>query len=170
MRVVKPFVSQDTLKIIYYSYFHSIKAYRLLFWGSSTESIKVFKLQKRAIRVMMGCKSYQSCRELFTKLRILPLPSQYIFSLLMYLNKNKDQFTVKSQIYHYATRKQSDFHQPTANRAKYHKGIGYMAVKVFNSLPIDVKKEFDNSKKFRHSLKNFLREKSFYSLQKYFES
>jgi hypothetical protein len=44
-----------------------------------------------------------------------------------------------------------------------------MAVKVFNRLPINVKKEFDNSKKFRHSLKNFLREKSFYSLQEYFE-
>ena len=56
MRAVKPFVSQDTLKIIYYSYFHSIMAYGLPFWGFSTESIKVFKLQKRAIRVMMGCK------------------------------------------------------------------------------------------------------------------
>jgi hypothetical protein len=26
------------------------------------------------------------------------LPSQYIFSLLMFLNKNKDQFTFNSQI------------------------------------------------------------------------
>jgi Mlc titration factor MtfA (ptsG expression regulator) len=58
---------------------------------------------------------------------------------------------------------------PTANQAKYQKGIGYMAVKVFNRLPINAKKESDNSKKFRHSLKNFLREKSFYSLQEYFE-
>jgi len=62
-----------------------------------------------------------------------------------------------------------DFHQPTANRAKYQKGIGYRGVKVFNRLPINVKKESDNFKKFRHSLKNFLREKSFYSLQEYFE-
>jgi hypothetical protein len=87
----------------------------------------------------------------------------------MFLNKNKDQFTVNSQIYHYDTRQQSDFHQPTADQAKYQKGIGYMGVKVFNRLPTKVKKEYDNSKKFRHSLKNFLREKSFYSLQEYFE-
>jgi len=118
---------------------------------------------------MMGCKSNQSCRELFTKLRILPLPSQYILSLLMFLNKNKDQFTANSQIYHYVTRQQSDFHQPIANQAKYQKKIGYMGVKVFDRLPINIKKEFDNSKKFRHSLKNFLREKSFHSLQEYFE-
>ena len=44
-----------------------------------------------------------------------------------------------------------------------------MSVKVFNRLPINIKKVFDNSKKFRHSLKNFLMEKSFYSLQEYFE-
>jgi hypothetical protein len=87
----------------------------------------------------------------------------------MFLNKNKDQFTVISQIYHYDTRQQSAFQQPTANRAKYQKEIGYIGVKVFNRLPTKVKKEFDNSKKFRHSLKNFLREKSFYSLQEYFE-
>jgi hypothetical protein len=87
----------------------------------------------------------------------------------MFLNKNKDQFTVNSQIYHYATRQQSDFHQPTANQTRYQKGFGYMGVKVFNRLPINVKKEFDNSKKFRHCLKNFLRGKSFYSLQEYFE-
>ena len=87
----------------------------------------------------------------------------------MFLNKNKDHFTVNSQIYHYATRQQSDFHQPAANRAKYQKGIGYMGVKVFNMLPINVKKGSDNLKKFRHSLKNFLGEKSFYSLQEYFE-
>ena len=44
-----------------------------------------------------------------------------------------------------------------------------MGVKVFNRLSINIKKEFDNSKKFRHSLKTFLKEKSFYSLKEYFE-
>jgi hypothetical protein len=87
----------------------------------------------------------------------------------MFLNKNKDQFTVNSQIYHYATRQQSNFHQPIANRTKYQKGTGYMGVKVFNKLPISIKKEFNNSKKFKHSLKNFLKEKLFYSLQEHFE-
>jgi hypothetical protein len=86
MRTVKLFVSQDTLIIVYYSYFHTIMAYGLPYWGS-TESIMIFKLQKRVIRVMMECKSNQSCRELFTKLGIIPLPSQYILSLLMILNK-----------------------------------------------------------------------------------
>jgi hypothetical protein len=49
MRTVKPFVSQNALEIIYYSYFHSIMNYGLLLWGSSTESIKIFKFQKKVI-------------------------------------------------------------------------------------------------------------------------
>jgi hypothetical protein len=42
MRTVKPHVSHNTLKIIYYSYFHSIMNYGTLFWSSSPESIKIF--------------------------------------------------------------------------------------------------------------------------------
>jgi len=84
----KLYVHHNTLKIIYYSHFHSVMTYGLIFWGSSTESIKIFGLQKRIIRIMMGCKKNQPCRELFHKLGILSLPSQYIFCLLIFLSKN----------------------------------------------------------------------------------
>jgi hypothetical protein len=33
MRVVQFFLSLDSLKLIYYSYFHSIMTYRIIFWG-----------------------------------------------------------------------------------------------------------------------------------------
>ena len=143
--------------------------YGLLFWGSSTESIKIFKLQKKMIRIMSGYKSNQSCRDLLIKLGILPLPSQYIPSLLLFFNKNKNQFTVNSEIYHYVTRQQSNFYQPQANFTKYQKGICYLGVKVFNKLPPYIKEESDNLRKFKQSLKSFLNEKSVYSLQEYFE-
>jgi hypothetical protein len=68
IRAVKPYVAHNTLKIIYYSHFHSIMTYGLLFWESLTESIRIFKLQKKVIRVMMGYKCNQSCRDLFVKL------------------------------------------------------------------------------------------------------
>jgi len=35
MRAVKPFLSQDALRLVYYSYFHSIMTYGLIFWGNS---------------------------------------------------------------------------------------------------------------------------------------
>ena len=165
IRTVKPYVAHNTLKTIYHSYFHSIMTYGLLFWGSSAESTKILKLQKKVVRIMMGYKNNQSCRDLFVKLKILPLPSQYILSLLMFLNKNKNHFTVNSEIHHYATRQQSNFHQPVANLTKYQKGIGYLGVKVFNKLPLYIKEEFDNTRKFKQSVKDFLIGKPFYSLQ-----
>jgi len=100
----------------------------------------------------MGCRRKQSCRELIIKLGILPLSTQYIFSLLLFLNENKNLFAVNSTIYQYATRQQSNLHQPLANLSKYQKGICYLGVKVFNKLPPYIKEEGDNLRKFKRSL------------------
>jgi len=117
----------------------------------------------------MGCKRNETCGVLFHKIGILSLPSQYIFSLLIFLNKNKNQFTPYSEIHNYATRQQINFHLPQVNLTKCQKGIGYLGIKVFKKLPQYLKVEFDNPKKFKESLKNYLSVKTFYSLQEYFE-
>jgi len=82
MKSVQLLASQQMLKIIYYSSFHSIMSYEVIFWGHSSLGIKVFRLQKRIIRIMTGSKDRDSCRKLFTSMEILPLPSLYIFLLL----------------------------------------------------------------------------------------
>ena len=46
LRVVKPFLSQDSLKMVYYSYFHSAMTYGLIFWGNSHYSSIIFRLRK----------------------------------------------------------------------------------------------------------------------------
>jgi hypothetical protein len=79
MRAVKPFMSPQTLKAIYYSHFHSIIKYGVIFGGHIAPSIRVFKLQKRIIRIMTGSRSKGSCRNFFTNLEILPLSSLCIF-------------------------------------------------------------------------------------------
>jgi hypothetical protein len=57
------------------------------------------------------------------------------------------------------------------NVAKYQRGVYYLGFKVFNALPSDIKTEFNNPKKFKIKvvLKKFLYEKSFYSLDEYFD-
>jgi hypothetical protein len=57
MTSIKPLVSQQTLKAIYYSHFHTIIPYGLMFWGNSAHSARVFRMQKRIIRIMTGSKS-----------------------------------------------------------------------------------------------------------------
>jgi len=57
MRSVKPYVTINTLKMISYSYFHSVMTYGLLFWGNSPDSIK------KIVRIMMGCRIRDSCKK-----------------------------------------------------------------------------------------------------------
>jgi len=82
---------------------------------------------------------------------------------------NKNQFLVNSEIYHTDTRQRANFHHPSVNVVKYQKGVYYVGFKVFNMLPSYIKTEFDNPKKFKVVLQEFLHENSFYSLDKYFE-
>jgi len=135
--------------MIYCSYFHCVMTYGLLFWGHSTDSIKIFGLQKKIIRIMMSSRSSDSCRKLFFNLEILPLPSQCILSLLWFMIRNKNLFLVNSEIYHINTRQHANFHQPSVNMTKYQKGVYYLGVKVFNKIPTYIKVESDNPKKFK---------------------
>jgi hypothetical protein len=35
IRAIKPYMSQETLRMIYFSYFHSVMTYSIIFWGNS---------------------------------------------------------------------------------------------------------------------------------------
>ena len=82
MRSVKPFMSQETLKMVYYPYFHSITSFGLIFWGKSSHSALIFKIKKNMTRIIRECRRRDSCRDLFKNLKVLPLQLQYILSLL----------------------------------------------------------------------------------------
>ena len=82
-------MSLETLKIIYYLNINSIINYGLPFWGTSPHSKKIFRMEKKIVGIMMGCRKEVSCRNLFRKLKILPLMSQYIHSFMMFLIKKQ---------------------------------------------------------------------------------
>jgi hypothetical protein len=45
--VLKPFITQEILVMVYYAYFHLIMNYDIIFWGTSPYSKNIFRLQKR---------------------------------------------------------------------------------------------------------------------------
>jgi hypothetical protein len=47
VKTVKPLLSRETLKILYFSYIHSIMTYDIIFWGNSAYSVKIFRMQRR---------------------------------------------------------------------------------------------------------------------------
>ena len=46
LQSLKPVISVNTLRSIYFANFHSHLRYGILFWGGDSQSIKIFKLQK----------------------------------------------------------------------------------------------------------------------------
>ena len=58
---IKPFMSLDVLRSTYFSYAHSIISYGIVFWGNSSFSEVIFKIQKRIIRIIMNSIWNASC-------------------------------------------------------------------------------------------------------------
>jgi hypothetical protein len=68
--------------------------------------------------------------------------------MLFVIKKNRKEFTDNTEIYEIKTRQQKNLHQPLANVIKYLKGIHYLGIKVYNSLPPHIKDVSDEPKKF----------------------
>jgi hypothetical protein len=106
------FSSKQILRMIYFSYFHSILKWGIIFWGNSTNSVRVFKLQKKVIRIMSGMGPMDSCRDLFRKLQILPLWCEYSLSLMLFFINNQTKFCWGSDFHGLNTRNREQLYLP----------------------------------------------------------
>jgi len=141
--------------MIYHSLFQAVMTYGIIFWGNSSHSIQVFRMLKKAIRIIMGPGNREACRNLFKELNILSLMSQYILSLLTFVSNNREQYFVNSEIHNINTRHTSNLHLPRAHLNIYQKGVYYSGIKLFSSLPWDIKTYNDKPRTFKKAVKNF---------------
>jgi len=51
---------------------------------------KIFKLQKKVVRLICNVKRKTSCRELFRTLSILPVPCVYVMETVCYIKLNNE--------------------------------------------------------------------------------
>ena len=156
IRSTRSVISMKNLRTIYFSYVHSIVAYGIIFCGNSTYSNNIFKLQKRAIRIIMNASNRVLWCEMFKKLNILPLHSQYILSLLFFVVKNIEKFISNSKVHSSNIRHRSDLYAPSIKLTKYQKAVYYSEIKIFNHLPQNIKSMSWDVKKFKLVLKRFL--------------
>ena len=90
-------MSLETLRMVYFAYIHTVISYGIIFGGNQPYSDKIFKIKKRVIRIITSSRPRDSRRELFKNLEILPLYSQYIYSISIYAVKNKHLFHTNNQ-------------------------------------------------------------------------
>jgi len=129
-------------------------------WGK----IIVFQPQKRIIRIVTESRPRGSCRQSLKKLGILPLLSQYIFSLLLVIVNNKASFQMNSEIH------SINLSSTTRRFDNVQNGTYYTSIKVFGYLPTHIKNLSHNHNHFRLALRDLHHFHSFYTLEEYFNS
>jgi len=116
---------------------------------------------------MTNSRNRTSCHGLFKELGILPLSSQYILLLMLFVAKNREDFIINSDIQPYNTWFNTNLHPSSARLTKYQKGTYFSATKIYNCLPARIKQLSGDVNKFKLALKKFLSAGSFYSVEEF---
>jgi hypothetical protein len=87
---------------------------------------------------MEGCGNRVSCRNLFKKLQILPLTSQYMLSLLVFVVQN-NFFLANNENHNLDTIQRNNLYLLQTNLTIYHKAAYYSGIKLLNNLPLEIK-------------------------------
>jgi hypothetical protein len=98
---------------------------------------------------------------------ILTVPSLYIYSLLMFVVRNRNFYQTNDNIHHINTRQFGMLHIPSVRLSSIKRGVLYSSIMVFNNLPQNLQKMSNNTLIFKCMLKSFLTANAFYSMDEY---
>jgi hypothetical protein len=94
--------------------------------------------------------------------------SQYIFSVLLFVWKNRKLFSINHDAHNLQTRQRSNLYLPTSTLTLYQKGVYFAGIKLFNNLPLEIKEIIGIHKQFKISLRRYLITHCFYDLKEYY--
>lgn len=160
--------SQHTALLAYHGYVGSVLRYGIILWGHSSDSNRIFVTQKKCIRAICMVHPLQSCKPLFKKLNILPLPSLYIYEMSCFVKQHMNLFKKASEIYPRNTRNPDRLVLTNAPRTRlYQKNCYAMGIKIYNKLPADIK--LLPLIKFKRVLHAWLLQNNFYTVSEFFD-
>jgi hypothetical protein len=113
-----------------------------LFWGGGRGVILLtasifLSCTKQVLRTITDSKNKNSC-DLFRKLSILTLLSQYVFSLC-FVVMNRVKYMLNNDINGSNTIQTSNVHQAISNLTLYQRGACHMVLNIYNRLPACIK-------------------------------
>ena len=89
---------------------------------------------------------------LHRKTEILPVPCQYILSLMSFIIDNPNNFQTGLEIHGLHTRSKNQFFIPIANLTSVQKAITYSGIKISDSLPSNIVNLKSDRKQFKNEL------------------
>jgi hypothetical protein len=143
----------NTLRSTHFANFYSHLRYGILFRGGDSQSAKVFKLQKKVVRLIHNVKRKTSCRELFRTLNILPAPCVYIMETVYYIKLNNKGLKQNLAIHDNKTRHRSNFQTQFCRTNIFKKSVNNPGAKLYK-LP-NYFKTLREFKTFQKTTKSF---------------
>jgi hypothetical protein len=103
----------------------------LYFGGTRRTVLKFLDYKKRQLESWKDVGIESRVEILFQKLDILPLTSQYVLSLLMFVVQNKNFFLTNNENHNIDTRQRNNLYLPQANLTIYQLGAYCLGIKFF---------------------------------------
>ena len=109
---------------------------------------RIFKLQKKAIRIISHSNYLAHTKPIFSCLKILTVFDMYLLqcAIFMYLCSKKmlpisllNHFCRNDSIHTYETRNASNYHIPQARTTVFQKSIFFNGPKIWNNIPEMIK-------------------------------
>lgn len=169
LKRLREMASREVALSAYHGHVGSALQYGLLLWGNSADFDRAFRAQKRCIRSLCGAHFLDSCKPLFKKYNILPLPCLYIKQAAEFVKQHPELFRKNKEFLLIKLRDRSNnrLYNPKYNLKMTQNQAYYMSIKIFNNLPEDLKNLTGNL--FNIKLKKWLMGRCYYSLNQFLQ-
>jgi hypothetical protein len=133
-------MSPYDLRTMYFACFHVHLRYSVTLWGDDPESIGIFQLWKKVIRIIGKAGQHASCRNLFKELNILPLPCLYISEAVCCVKSNMEKMKYNEEVHDHCTCQKSDLHTEFCRTTVFKNSSANMGIRLYNKLPYTTKR------------------------------
>ena len=139
----RKYFSQNTLLTLYNAFVYPHFMYCICIWGNAYQTYiePLFKLQKRAMRLIVGAKRLTQSAPIFDRLKVLQIQKLYIYNVLLFMYKYHNNylpsifvrfFVRNNEIHCYNTRQQAHLHIHKQRSVRSIKNMKNAAVPVYN--------------------------------------
>ena len=167
LRILSKTCSLEILRMAYFGLIYSHFSYGIRLWGSCSQQqfLRVFRLQKKAVRIMFKLNYRESCREAFRELGLLTLPCLYIHEVVLYCI-SRCNLVQGREVHNYETRGRDTFRVQQHRTVAFAKLPKQVDVRLVIGLPEELK-HIQNFNHYKAQLKGLLVSKAFYSVDEF---
>ena len=128
---------------LYYCFVHPYLNYCVEIWGNTcvTSLEPLVKLQKKAVKIIVGASKRSSSDDIFKMLRIVPFRKLHTFNVYLFIYKIRNNlmpasilsmFVLNSAIHGHDTRQANKFHVDQLNTPVRKRSLRYQATLLYN--------------------------------------